>query len=468
MLAGNPYVRNNTNTVESQGITWAWSVSFLCTSTITDSRVAISIADQPNPTTPNIDDVQCPWGLRAQIHFPSCWDGVNLDSANHMSHTAYPVGNDNGPCPTSHPVRIIGIFYEVWFNVVPFNKLNDGGRFVLANGDPTGYGLHADFMNGWDNSVLSRAVATCTSDTGNFEACPVFANEGRIISGDEANACTATNPFPQEVTGPGTLLQNLPGCVAVTEGPAPAELGKLVPGCVPGSSSGSGSMNGISSVSLASSSLSSNPSKSTSVGPLGTSGVSLASDPSAPKSSSSTPAVPLGDSVASHSSSSKSPQSTPTDPLGASDVSLASDPSAPKSSNSTPAAPVGDSVASVTKSPKSTPAVSLGDSAESISSGQALSGHSSKDSSSTPVTSPSLTTPASSPTPTDPPSVENLHQPSAHSGGNDNTADENEGHHHHYCHDDSDTTSDSAHPTSSMIPHRRHHVKRGHGSPMLF
>ena len=97
---------------------------------------------------------------------PGCWDGVNLDSANHKSHMAFPAGVDNGLCPPSHPVHLITIFYEVLFNVAHFNGLNDGGRFVLANGDPTGYGLHADFMNGWDSSVLSRAVSTCTAASG--------------------------------------------------------------------------------------------------------------------------------------------------------------------------------------------------------------------------------------------------------------------------------------------------------------
>jgi hypothetical protein len=162
---------------------------------------------------------------------------------------AFPAGVDHGLCPPSHPVHLITIFFEVLFSVAPFNKLNDGGRFVLANGDPTGCGLHADFMNGWDNDVLSRAVTTCTSLSGRIEDCPVFANEGRIISGDEAKACSATNPMPQEVVGPGSLLENLPGCVAVTEGPGPASPEDHVPGCVPGSVGGSGSVNGPSTVS---------------------------------------------------------------------------------------------------------------------------------------------------------------------------------------------------------------------------
>lgn len=132
---------------------------------------------------------------------------------------AYPDGIDSGLCPPSHPVHLISLFYELWFNVDPFNKLNDGGRFVLANGDPTGYGLHGDFMNGWDRSVLSRAVVECDADSGVIEDCPVF--QGRFNSDAEMNNCSAPNPIPGDVPLD-TPQPYLPGCVRVTNGPAPA------------------------------------------------------------------------------------------------------------------------------------------------------------------------------------------------------------------------------------------------------
>jgi hypothetical protein len=179
----------------------------------------------------------CPNGLRAQVFFPGCWDGKNLDSPDHKSHMAYPDGIDNGLCPPSHPIHLVSLFYEVWFDVASFNSLNDGGRFVLANGDSTGYGLHGDFLNGWDNSVLSRAVAQCTANSGVIEDCPVFKNEGRFTDDSVMNSCAAKNPLPEEQTGPGALLSHLPGCVAVTDGPAPATPADLVPGCVVGSGS---------------------------------------------------------------------------------------------------------------------------------------------------------------------------------------------------------------------------------------
>ena len=64
---------------------------------------------------PNFFDHQCPDGMRAQVFFPSCWDGVNLDSADHKSHMAYPIGEyNNGYCPDTHPVHIISLFYELF------------------------------------------------------------------------------------------------------------------------------------------------------------------------------------------------------------------------------------------------------------------------------------------------------------------------------------------------------------------
>ena len=190
------------------------------------------------PQTPGFSNTRCPDGLRAQVFFPSCWDGVNLDSPDHKSHMAYPDGIDNGRCPSTHPHHLISIFYEVLFSVKPFNDLNDGGRFVLANGDPTGYGLHGDFMNGWDRDVLSRAVATCTADSGVIEDCPVFRDEGRFYTDDQNNACSAANPLPQEKGDQGHLSTNLPGCVAITEGPAPPPLQISFWGAFPGAGIG--------------------------------------------------------------------------------------------------------------------------------------------------------------------------------------------------------------------------------------
>jgi hypothetical protein len=220
MLTGDPDVRNNTGSPASKAISWA----------------CLNFNGPATPETPGFANTNCPDGLRAQVFFPACWDGVNLDSPDHKSHMAYPDGINNGQCPSTHPHHLISIFYEVLFSVAPFNALNAGGRFVLANGDPTGYALHGDFMDGWDKSVLSRAVQTCTANSGVIEDCPVFANENRFVSKDVMNSCTAPNPVAENVLGP---IPYLPGCVAVTEGPGPAT-GAAAPGCVPGAANPAG------------------------------------------------------------------------------------------------------------------------------------------------------------------------------------------------------------------------------------
>ena len=66
----------------------------------------------------------CPGGIRSVITFPTCWDGKNTDSIDHMSHIAYPTSSSNavgvgayGTCPASHPVKIPQVMYEVMWNV---------------------------------------------------------------------------------------------------------------------------------------------------------------------------------------------------------------------------------------------------------------------------------------------------------------------------------------------------------------
>lgn len=83
----------------------------------------------------------------SQIVFPSCWDGKNLDSANHQSHMSYPNSTtpDNGDCPKSHPIKLVTLFYEfIWSTGSQTNP--NHSRWVLANGDAVGYTFHADFM----------------------------------------------------------------------------------------------------------------------------------------------------------------------------------------------------------------------------------------------------------------------------------------------------------------------------------
>ncbi|GAP83249.2 putative WSC domain-containing protein [Rosellinia necatrix] len=199
MLAGNPTNRNFTNTPEQR------AVSFVCLGT-------------EGPATYNMPNKNCPGGLRAQLIMPSCWDGRNLDSPDHKSHMAYPSGLDNGVCPSSHPKRFITLFYEVNWSVDDFKNMWYGNEqpFVFSNGDPTGYGYHGDFVNGWDIPTLQRAINECNAASGNIEECGAFT----LRRDEDMNACKVL-PRVHEAVG-GAALAALPGCNAIQRGPAPA------------------------------------------------------------------------------------------------------------------------------------------------------------------------------------------------------------------------------------------------------
>lgn len=65
----------------------------------------------------------CPGGIRATVIFPSCWDGKNLDSPDHKSHVAYSPGGTGlagDKCPSTHPVRIPQVMYEIMFDTSGF------------------------------------------------------------------------------------------------------------------------------------------------------------------------------------------------------------------------------------------------------------------------------------------------------------------------------------------------------------
>lgn len=81
-------------------------------------------------------DSHCPNGLRLELMFPSCWDGVNLDSHDHKSHVAYPDLVMEGKCPRGFESRIPALYYETIWDTLAFKHVS--GKFLLSNGDYTG------------------------------------------------------------------------------------------------------------------------------------------------------------------------------------------------------------------------------------------------------------------------------------------------------------------------------------------
>lgn len=117
-------------------------------------------------------DANCANGIRAEIFFPSCWNGKDVKSDDHKSHVAYPNLIDGGKCPEGYETRLPSLFYETIWNTYAFK--GKSGQFVWSNGDPTGYGYHADFINGWNTDTLRSAVNDCTNPSGRVEDCQHF------------------------------------------------------------------------------------------------------------------------------------------------------------------------------------------------------------------------------------------------------------------------------------------------------
>ncbi|KAG5723171.1 hypothetical protein E4T56_gene294 [Termitomyces sp. T112] len=196
MLSGDPTLRTyDPNSYAQQAVT------FLCL----DFN---GVSTRWNSLPPN----GCPSGIRAQINFPSCWDGKNLDSSDHKSHVAFPSGGpDSGTCSDpKFPVTLPRIFIEVYwasndFDNVRSQAMNSTQPFVYSYGDPTGYGYHADFLNGWDKGVLQKAVDNCHCNPYGDPTCCV--DQG-IFHMNNGQTCRITKAIDEQTTG---TLNKLPG-----------------------------------------------------------------------------------------------------------------------------------------------------------------------------------------------------------------------------------------------------------------
>jgi hypothetical protein len=99
------------------------------------------------------------------IVFPQCWNGRDLDSADHKSHMAYgtwgPVPGQNGAgCPPSHPVPLPEITQNFRYQV-PAGGTSTWRLVTDTYDGPAGYSGHADWYNGWHAPTFQRMLDNC-------------------------------------------------------------------------------------------------------------------------------------------------------------------------------------------------------------------------------------------------------------------------------------------------------------------
>lgn len=165
-------------------------------------------------------DEYCTDGLRLELMFPSCWNGEMDGGSTFKSNLAYPDGVNVGNCPQGFDRRLVGLMYETIFATERFKGVP--GSFVLANGDPTGYGYHGDFIAAWKNNALERAVAECNfgpGSSGMMKDCPVFQ-----LNDPRTNECHFETPLPAAIATEKTHgpMASLPNNIQIFAGPGRA------------------------------------------------------------------------------------------------------------------------------------------------------------------------------------------------------------------------------------------------------
>lgn len=90
----------------------------------------------------------------ANVEFPDCWDGLNLDVPNdHRSHMAYSKGNP-ATCPEDHPVPLPSLSMKVFYG-----KNLPEGEATLSSGATNTF--HTDFLSAWVPERLLEVVNEC-------------------------------------------------------------------------------------------------------------------------------------------------------------------------------------------------------------------------------------------------------------------------------------------------------------------
>ncbi len=132
----------------------------------------------------------CPPGQRLDmtVRFPQCWVGPAGDNpatpANEalwradQSHMAYGLGWPDQGCPTSHPVPLPEVQYQVRWFIQPGQNASTFRLVSDTYTGPAGYSGHADWWNGWDPAIGDRIIANCYQQPPTGRDCQFSLGDG--------------------------------------------------------------------------------------------------------------------------------------------------------------------------------------------------------------------------------------------------------------------------------------------------
>ena len=190
--------------------------------------------DDPN-TRSNVIPQNCRSGQTIQLHikFPNCWNGRDLDSANHRSHLRY-MGSEYAVPPDSsvggvrdfctrqseHNIAVPQITFNLVWRLPAGINANTLRLSSDASDAIPGASAHGDFMEGWDRNSAEifvrdciAAGQSCTNDLGNDTYLDDYLESTPQSQQREPAQTRVTNPG----TTPPSTTDTSPPAVTITD-----------------------------------------------------------------------------------------------------------------------------------------------------------------------------------------------------------------------------------------------------------